>query len=302
MGKRLLCSILLGLLFLGLQAGAHYPAELKLEGSTTVLPIAGRAAELFQALYPEISVTVKGGGSSVGIAALINGTTDIANASREMKPAERAKLPTAVEHTIAKDGIAIVVHPSNTIEQLTLEQIADIYTDSSIRNWRQLGGPDLPIVVVSRDTTSGTYGSFIELVIEHVKGKGAQLRPDIIYVGSNAEAVATVEGAEGAIGYIGLGYIRESVKVLPVSKDGGPFVLPTAQAILSGSYPISRDLYMYTDGVPDQREPRGLWLDFIYSRTGQCVVLEQGFVAFYPIDLSVCEALFAALGSEFVRR
>jgi len=302
MAKRLLCITLLGLLLLGLRVGGRAPAELKIEGSTTVLPIAGRAAELFQVLYPEIWVTVKGGGSSVGIASLINGTTDIANASRAMKPVELAQLPSAVEHAIAKDGIAIVVHPRNTIEGLTFEQIADIYTDSSLTNWRQLGGPDLPIVVVSRDTTSGTYGSFIELVIEHVKGKGAQLRPDIIYVGSNAEAVATVEGAEGAIGYIGLGYIRENLKVLPVSKDGGPYILPTIQAVLSGSYPISRDLYMYTDGVPDQREPRGLFIDFIYSRTGQCVVLEQGFVAFYPIDLAACEALFAALGSEFIRR
>jgi len=302
MAKRLLCISLLGLLLFGLQAGGRSPAELKIEGSTTVLPIAGRAAELFQTLYPEIWVTVKGGGSSVGIASLINGTTDIANASRAMKPAELAQLPSAVEHAIAKDGIAIVVHPRNTIEGLTFEQIADIYTDSSLGNWRQLGGPDLPIVVVSRDTTSGTYGSFIELVIEHVKGKGAQLRPDIIYVGSNAEAVATVEGAEGAIGYIGLGYIRESLKVLPVSKDGGPYILPTIEAVLSGSYPISRDLYMYTDGVPDQRESRGLFIDFIYSRTGQCVVLEQGFVALYPIDLAACETLFTALGSEFIRR
>ena len=302
MGKRLLCSILLGLLLFGLQVGARSPVELKVEGSTTLLPIAGRAAELFQVLYPEIWVTVKGGGSSVGIASLINGTTDIANASRAMKPAELQKLPTAMEHTVGKDGIAIVVHPSNTIEGLTFEQIAEIYTDTSIKNWKQLGGLDRPLVVVSRDTTSGTYGSFVELVIEHVKGKGAQLRPDVIYVGSNAEAVATVEGAEGAIGYIGIGYITRTLKVIPISKDGGPYIVASAETVLSGSYPISRDLYMYTDGVPDQKEPRGLWLDFIYSRTGQCIVLEQGFVPLYPIDLAVCEPLFAALGSEFIGR
>lgn len=302
MKKRILGSIVFGLLLVVFQLGALSPAELKLEGSTTVLPIAGRAAELFQALYPEISVTVKGGGSSVGITALINGTTDIAMASRAMKPAELVKLPTAFEHMIAKDGIAIVVHPSNTIEGLTLQQIADIYTDTSIRNWRELGGPNLPIVVVSRDTTSGTYGSFMEIVIEQVKGKGAQLRPDTIYVSSNAEAVATVKDAEGAIAYIGIGYLKEGLKPLPIAKDSGPYISASAETVLSGSYPISRDLYMYTNGVPDQREPRGLWLDFIYSRTGQCVVQEQGFVALYRLELAACEALFAALGTEFISR
>jgi len=311
-------SILLGLLLLGLQlsadvgigvgigigVGALSPRELRLEGSTTVLPIAARAAELFQVLYPEIFVTIKGGGSSVGIAALINGTTDIATASRAMKPTERERLPTAVEWVIAKDGIAIVVHPSNPVERVTFAQIAEIYTNPRVRNWKDFGGPDLPIVVVSRDTTSGTYGSFMDMVIEEVKGKGARLRPDVIYVGSNAEMVATIEEAEGAIGYIGVGYLRPTVKVLPVSADGVTYVTASVETVLDGSYPISRSLYMYTDGVPLQEEPRGLFIDFIYSRTGQCVVLEQGFVPLYPIEEAVapCRTLFEALGTEFIER
>lgn len=300
MFKRTLGYLLIGLLLVGFQIGAATQGELKVEGSTTVLPIAARAAELFQVLYPDISVTIKGGGSSVGIAALINGTTDIADASRPMKDSEKERLPTAVEHAIAKDGIAIVVHPSNSVEKLTFEQIAEIYTNPDIRNWNQVGGPNLQMVVVSRDTTAGTYGSFLEIVIEEVKGKGARLRPDLIYVGSNAEMVATVEGAEGAIGYIGIGYIKPSVKVLPVSRDGETYVQASTATVLSGSYPISRSLYMYTDGVPSQTEPQGLWLDFIYSRTGQCTVMEQGFVPLYSIEVSTCEELFKTLGDRYI--
>ena len=304
--RRILSLLVVGLILAGLQVGIATQGELKLEGSTTVLPIAGRAAELFQVLHPEIVVTVKGGGSSVGIAALINGTTDIANASRPMKQKEWDQAAQAgvnpVEHVIAKDGIAIVVHPSNTVERLTFEQIAEIYTDPQARNWKDFGGPDLPIVVVSRDTTSGTYGSFLDMVIEEVKGKGARLRPDVVYVGSNAEMVATVEGAEGAIGYIGIGYIKPTVKVLPVSPDGVTYVTASVATVLDGTYPLSRSLYMYTDRVPLHQDPRGLFLDFIYSRTGQCIVMEQGYVPLYSIEKAACEALFEALGTEFIEK
>ncbi len=304
--RRILCLFLVGFLLIGSVIGAATQEELKIEGSTTVLPIAGRAAELFQLLHPEIAVTVKGGGSSVGIAALINGTTDIANASRPMKQKEWDQAAAAgvnpVEHAIAKDGIAVVVHPSNTVESLTFEQIAEIYTDSKAQNWKDFGGPDLPIVVVSRDTTSGTYESFLDMVIKKVKGKGARLRPDVIYVGSNAEMVATVEGAEGAIGYIGVGYIKPTVKVLPVSPEGVTYVKASVATVLDGSYPISRSLYMYTDGVPTQEEPRGLFLDFIYSRTGQAIVIEQGYVPLYHIEKVICELLFKAVGTEFIEK
>lgn len=304
--RRILCLFLVGFLLIGSVIGAATQEELKIEGSTTVLPIAGRAAELFQLLHPEIAVTVKGGGSSVGIAALINGTTDIADASRPMKQKEWDQAAAAgvnpVEHAIAKDGIAIVVHPSNTVESLTFEQIAEIYTNSKAQNWKDFGGPDLPIVVVSRDTTSGTYGSFLDMVIKKVKGKGARLRPDVIYAGSNAEMVATVEGVEGAIGYIGVGYIKPTVKVLPVSPEGVTYVKASVATVLDGSYPISRSLYMYTDGVPTQEEPRGLFLDFIYSRTGQAIVIEQGYVPLYHIEKVICELLFKAVGTEFIEK
>lgn len=304
--RRILCLFLVGFFLIGSVIGAATQEELKIEGSTTVLPIAGRAAELFQLLHPEIAVTVKGGGSSVGIAALINGTTDIANASRPMKQKEWDQAAAAgvnpVEHAIAKDGIAIVVHPSNTVESLTFEQIAEIYTNSKAQNWKDFGGPDLPIVVVSRDTTSGTYESFLDMVIKKVKGKGARLRPDVIYVGSNAEMVATVEGAEGAIGYIGVGYIKPTLKVLPVSPEGVTYVKASVATVLDGSYPISRSLYMYTDGVPTQEEPRGLFLDFIYSRTGQAIVVEQGYVPLYHMEKATCKLLFKAVGTEFIEK
>lgn len=297
-------SILI-LLLISPPLGGATAGRLHIEGSTTVLPIAARAAELFQVLHPEIDVTIKGGGSSVGIAALINGTADIADASRPMKEKERDLATRAgvnpVEQVIARDGLALVIHPNNPVERLTFEQIAEIYTNPQAKNWEDFGGPDLPIVAVSRDSTSGTYGAFLELVIEEVKGEEVRLRPDLIYVSSNAELAATVAGAEGALGYLGIGYIKPGLKALPISKDGKTYVEASIPAVQAGRYPISRSLYMYTDGVPAPGDPRGLFLDFIYSRAGQCVVKEQGYVPLYAMEQGVCEDLFEALGAEFIR-
>ncbi len=286
--------------------------NLFVKGSTTVLPIADRAAELLRSgvnsqtgIDYNLNVSISGGGSGTGIAALINGEIDVADASRSMKDkewklAEKSGV-NPQEFVVAKDGIAIVVHPSNPIDELTIQQIADMYT-GKITNWSQVGGPDLEVVAVSRETSSGTYGVFVELVV----GEGNRLAPKVVYTGSNADEAETVAGAEGAIGYIGLGYLSEAIKVVGVSKEGGPYVKASLATVISGSYPVSRDLFMYIDGQKTDGgwEPKkkeiATWLDFILSYTGQCIALEQAYVPLIEVDKSMCKYLFAGYGKEFI--
>lgn len=286
--------------------------DLFVKGSTTVLPIADRAAELLRSgvnsqtgINYDLNVSISGGGSGTGIAALINGEIDVANASRRMKDKEWKQAEESgvnpQEFRVAKDGIAIVVHPSNPVDELTIQQIADMYT-GKITNWSQVGGPNLKVVAVSRDTASGTYGVFIELVV----GEGNRLAPKVIYTGSNVEEAETVAGAEGAIGYIGLGYISDDTKVVGVSKQGGPYVKASLATVISGSYPVSRPLFMYIDGKQTDGgwEPAkseiATWLDFVLSYTGQCIALEHGFVPLIDVDKSMCRYLFAGYGKEFI--
>lgn len=270
-GKLILVGITLLFFAFGVWAQVK---SINIVGSTTVLPIAQACAEKFMDLKKDVNVSVKGGGSGVGIAALIDGTCDIANSSRAMKKEEvekaKGKGINPVEHVIAKDGLAIVVHPSNPVKALTVEQVRDIYS-GRISNWREVGGKDMKIVVVSRDSASGTYEAFHELVL-----KGDKLRGDALLLASNQAVATTVAQTEGAIGYIGLGYLSSSVKALDI--DG---VKPSKETVVNGSYKLSRPLFMYTNG-----EPKGLvkeFIDFVLSPEGQKIVEEQGFVAVKPV-------------------
>ncbi|KUK23355.1 MAG: Phosphate ABC transporter substrate-binding protein, PhoT family [Thermotoga petrophila] len=262
--------ILVPLLILSIASAVLAQAkDISMVGSTTVLPIAQACAEEFMDLNPNVNVSVKGGGSGVGIAALIDGTCDIANASRPMKVGEirkaKEKGVNPVAHVIAKDGIAVVVHPSNPINGLTLEQLKAIYT-GKINNWKEVGGRDMKIVVVSRDSASGTYETFHELVL-----KGEKLRGDALLLASNQAVATTVVQTEGAIGYIGLGYLSQKVKALKI--DG---IAPSKETVVDGSYKLARPLFMYTNG-----EPKGLvkeFIDFVLSPEGQKIVEEQGFI------------------------
>ncbi|MEO0293287.1 MAG: phosphate ABC transporter substrate-binding protein [candidate division WOR-3 bacterium] len=243
--------------------------RINITGSTTVLPIAQREAEAFMDLYPDISVSVRGGGSGVGITALIDGRTDIANSSRAIQTKElkiaREKGVNVYANVIARDGIAIVVNPKNPIDSITLEDLKKIYT-GEISNWEALGGPSKPIVVISRDFSSGTFEVFKDLVL-----KGGKVKDDALMLASNKAVATTVAETPDAIGYIGLGYISEEVKVLKI--DG---VFPNKETVQSGKYKLSRALFMYTNG-----EPKGIiktFINFVLSREGQRIVEEEGFV------------------------
>lgn len=249
-------------------------------GSDTLVNLALAWAENYMGAHPEVRVSVTGGGSGTGIAGLINKTVDLANASRAMKNEEieaaQQNGVEPVEHTVARDAIAVVVHPSNPIEGLTIPQLADIYT-GKITNWRELGGEDRPIVLLSRESNSGTYVYFLENVIRQGKTSELMFAPDTLLMPSSEGISNEVRQNPNAIGYDGLGYVTSDQKMLAVSRDDeSPKVLPSVDTVNADSYPISRPLYMYTAG-----EPQGtlkIYLDWILGPEGQAVVPTLGFV------------------------
>jgi len=276
MKKALVIATVLSMAFVSALFAWNWPwmtksaNKLTLSGSTTVLPLAQKAAEVYMQKNSGADITVRGGGSGVGIAALIDSTTDIADASRPMQSSEIAKAKSKgvnpVGTIICKDGISIVVNAAaNSMTDITLEQIKGIYT-GAIKNWKDLGGTDMQIVVISRDSSSGTFEVFNEKVL-----KGAKLREDALMTASNQEVAAAVEKTPGAVGYIGLGFVTDKLKALVV--DG---TAPSEETVLSGKYELSRPLYMYTNG-----DPAGLqkdFIDFILSDDGQKIVKEVGYV------------------------
>jgi len=265
--------VLTGLLSLSLIAGSYLLAgkkEITIKGSTTVLPIAQACAEAYMHKYEDVDISVQGGGSGVGIASVMDGTADIGDASRPAKDKEIAKAKEngieLYQNVIAKDGIAIIVHPSNPINEITREQAKAIYT-GKITNWKELGGKDAEIVVVNRDSASGTFETFNEIVLKKEK-----VFPSALQKMSNRGVADTVTVTELAIGYIGMGYITPKVKALVV--EG---VKPTKENVVDGTYPIARDLYMYTNG-----KPKGVvasFIGFVLSKDGQKLVEQEGFVS-----------------------
>jgi phosphate transport system substrate-binding protein len=251
------------------------------KGSDTMVNLALAWAEAYARLHPEVHIAVTGGGSGTGIAALINGTVDLANASRRIKEEERAEARKngiePVEHIVAGDAIAIVVHPSNPVDRLTIAQLSDIFS-GKITNWSQVGGENRPIVLVSRESNSGTHVFFLETVVRQGKqGDKTLFSPDTLLMPSSEGISAEVRQNANAIGYDGLGYVTPDQKVLAVATgEGKPYVLPTAETVKNGSYPIARALYMYTVG-----QPKGAilaYLEWIRGPQGQAIVKELGFV------------------------
>ncbi len=248
--------------------------DLTLDGSTTVFPIAQKDAEVFMKKNFDVNISVRGTGSGNGIAALINGTCDIADASRPMKQGEidRAKSNgiDPVANVIAKDAIAIVVNSSNPISEITHEQLKKIYT-GEITNWKELGGPDMKIVPITRDSSSGTF----EIFEEKVLGKGVEMLSVAVVQGSNQAVKTTVAKTQGAVGYIGLGYVDNSVK--PLKYNG---TLPSKSSVLNGTYEISRPLFMYTNGTPKGFVKE--FMDFVMSPEGQTIAEQVGYIAVKP--------------------
>lgn len=267
--KKLLTLFFLSL-FICTIAGFSNAEDIRIDGSTTVLPIAQKAAEVFMKKNPAVKIYVSGSGSGTGIKALIDGTTNIATSSREAKDKEiksaKGKGIILTAHKVALDGIVPVVNPFMKIDKITMDQLRNIY-NGKIKSWKEIGGPDRPISVVSRDTSSGTYEVWEDKVL-----KGDKVRPDALLVASNGQAVQTVAQNRYAIGYIGIGYVDKSIKVLKVNgKTASP------ESIRDGSWPVARPLFMYTNGKPSG--VIGKFIDFVLSKEGQQIVNEVKYVS-----------------------
>ncbi len=251
------------------------------KGSDTIVNLALAWAEEYQQFHPEVRISVTGGGSGTGIAALINGTVDLANASRQIKDEEIQEAVEngfdPVEYVIARDAIAVIVNPGNPVDKLTLQQISAIYS-GEINNWSELGGEDRPIVRLSRESNSGTHVYFLEIVLRLGNEENTTLfSTDTLLLPSSEGIIAEVKDNPNAIGYDGLGYITPEVKVLAVaSSPTSEYILPSADTVNANAYPIARDLYMYTASTPD--EPLLAYLEWILSSDAQEIVTELGFV------------------------
>jgi phosphate transport system substrate-binding protein len=263
------------ILILILAIAANSSFAQKLKGSDTVLPLAQKEAEVYMKKNNGTRVTVIGGGSGVGIAALQDGTTEIAMSSRKMKMAEKIKLQDAGKATkeviVAQDALTVIVHPSNKVSQLTREQISDIYT-GKIKNWKEVGGDDMQVIVYARESSSGTYEFFKEFVMGNKNYASSALS-----MPASGSIVQSVSQTKGAIGYVGFAYVDKSTKALKVSYNKGKtFIQPTIASAKDKSYPIVRPLYYYYLSTAEKQVKP--FVDFMLSAEGQKIVEDVGYV------------------------
>jgi phosphate transport system substrate-binding protein len=269
---------------------APVAAYIQNKGSDTIVNLALAWAERYQQVHPEVRISVTGGGSGTGLASLINGTVDIANASRAIKDEETedamANGIEPVETVIARDAIAVIVNHQNPVANLTLEQISQIYR-GEINNWIELGGEDRPIVRLSRETNSGTHVYFLEEVIRLGQADNHEIfSANTLLLPSSEGIISEVRDNPNAIGYDGLGYVTEEVKVLGIARDKDrEYVLPSIETVNSAAYPIARDLYMYSH--KDAGQVVLDYLKWLLSAEAQQIVGELGFV---PVIIDPNEA------------
>lgn len=254
-----------------LPARAEY--FISIQGSTTVLPIVQLLVEEYTESHPEVNISVSGGGSGIGITSLLDGAIDIAMSSRPIAQAEiekaQAKGLDIKPLIIAYDAIAVIVHPSNPITEISIPDLQKIYT-GEISHWQQLGWEEpTPLVAISRDFASGTFEVFNQIVLQ-----GKDLRTDALMLVSNLAILNEVGFSPTAIGYVGLAYLNEKVKALAI--DG---VSPTKEAVIDGTYPLARPLFLVLPA--DHPKATQDLIDFILSETGQAIIESEGFVGIY---------------------
>jgi phosphate transport system substrate-binding protein len=248
---------------------------IKISGSTTVLPIVQKAADQYMAAHPDADIQVSGGGSGVGIQAIGAKTVDIGMSSREVTKDEMAKYPSFVVTTVAQDGIAVIVNPVNEIQYITLDQVKGIYL-GTITKWTQITGANVPntnnqIVIIGRDSASGTRTYFDETVLLKATPTKTMLEKN-----SNGAVLQTVAQTPGSIGYVSIGFVSKDVKALPIWYNAQKFVAPTIDNVKTKTYPISRDLYVITNGKPTGLT--GDFIKYILSPEGQKIVADEGYV------------------------
>lgn len=273
---RIKLTVLLSVLLIALAGagclGQNSDNQIYTSGSTTVLPLMQELSAKYMESHKDVTIIVSGGGSGVGIADFIDGTNDIAMSSRAIRDSEveaaASKNRPPAEHTIAYDGITVIVHPSNNVSNLTMDQLQKIYS-GEIKNWKDVGGPDKEIAVIARDSASGTQEFFTEAVM-----RGVPYRNDMITQSATGAVIYETSQNEKAIGIIGAAYQVTSVKTVAVNVNGTN-VMPTEENILSGVYPISRALYIYADQKPSTAVSE--FIAYILSPEGQKVVKDLGY-------------------------
>ena len=256
---------------------AHPLCSQTVKGSDTVLPLAQKEAEEYLKTNKSTKLTITGGGSGVGISALLDGTTEIAMSSRKIKFDEKSKFQQAgksvVEKIIAHDALAVIVHPENKISQLTREQLEGIYT-GKIKNWKEVGGDDMAIVVYCRETSSGTYEFFKEHIL-----KNKNYMSSVLSMPATGAIIQSVSQTKGAIGYVGLAYLSSNVKALKVSYDGKNFVIPSIITAKNKTYPVVRPLFFYYEKKSEAKVSP--FINYVLSSEGQKIVKDEGYV---PLD------------------
>ncbi len=275
----LVVSVLAG--SIGVASADDVQGSLQIKGSDTMVNLCQAWAEAFMAKHPRVTVAVTGGGSGTGIAALISGTCDLAAASRKMTDKEKASASAQgnapQEWTVALDGLAVAVHPSNPVKRLTIDQLAQLFT-GKIQNWKELGGANTPVVLLSREVNSGTHVYFKEHVFSALKdGSPKEFAPEALLLPSSQAIADEVASNLGSIGYYGMGYANPRNAIVAVAKTAAdPYIVPSEDAVRSGSYPISRPLFLYSRGTP--QAVTKAFLDFVMSSEGQAVVRKIDFV------------------------
>ena len=280
-GKKIAVVSLISFFLAGTAKAEDLKGSIQIKGSDTMVNLGQAWAEEFSKANPGVNAAVTGGGSGTGIAAMIAGTTDIAISSRTMKEKEINKAKQngiePFEIKAALDGLAVVAHPSNPVSQLTIDQLADIFT-GKIKNWKEVGGNNLQIVILSREINSGTHVYFKEHVLRKGDEKSVEEFSPMALLMSSSQAIAEeVSQNPNAIGYYGMGYISQKQKVISVAKDANsPYIGPVMENVQDNSYPISRPLLLYTKG-----QPQGIvkaFVDFALSAEGQEIVKKTDFV------------------------
>ena len=262
----------LGILVFCLSATTLFAqSEIRIDGSTTVGPIVDAFVEAFSKKSPDLKFTVKKTGSGDGATALIEGRCEIATMSRFMKMDEYTKATAAgrmpVPFTICMDGVCLIVHPSNPVKGLSKAQVKKIYT-GGVTNWSELGGADMPIIALSRESSSGTYEVFNELALDKAK-----LGDKVEYANSNPQIFTRVSTTQGAIGYVGLGFVSQGVQAVSYEN-----VMPSKVSIANGTYKISRPLYLFTNGYPELGSPLLAFCNFYLTEEGQEIITAKGFI------------------------
>jgi len=259
----------------------QYSESIQIKGSDTIVNLVQVWAERFVENKPDVNVGVTGGGSGTGFAALLNKTCDIAMASRAIEDKEKATAKTngvdPVEFKVGLDGLAILVNKNNPVSKLTIPQLRDIFM-AKITNWKEVGGDDSKIVILSRESNSGTHMFFKEHVIRLGDKKSKdEFAPQALLMPSSQAIYDEIAQNPHAIGYVGMGFINSKVKAISVAIDSGhAYVYPNIDNVISGMYPISRPLYLYTNGMP--KGVVKMFIDYVLSPTGQKVVSEMDFV------------------------